>query len=101
MTAANSQTLFRAREAEVDSQLAPPAESRTPNWHRAKNRSTKSADGRRMEGWRQRRLRAKGPTKNSLTRTGLLMEGAGREADKFLTAEYVNRAGSDDDDSHE
>ena len=55
----------------------------------------------RMEGGRQKRLRAKEPTKNFLTRTGLLMEGAGREADKFLTAEYVNRAGSDDDDSHE
>jgi hypothetical protein len=54
-----------------------------------------------MEGGRQRRLRAKEPTKNFLTRTSLLMEGAGREADKFLTAEYVNRAGSDDDDSHE
>jgi hypothetical protein len=33
-------------EAEVDFQVAAPAETRTPNWHRAKNRSTKSADGR-------------------------------------------------------
>jgi len=32
--------------AEVDYQVAAPAELRTPNLHRAKNRSTKSADGR-------------------------------------------------------
>src|SRR5580700_10848972 len=34
------------RGAEVDYQVAAPAEMRTPNLHRAKNRSTKSADGR-------------------------------------------------------
>ena len=32
--------------AEVDYKVAAPAELRTPNLHRAKNRSTKSADGR-------------------------------------------------------
>jgi hypothetical protein len=31
---------------EVDYQVAAPAEMRTPNLHRANNRSTKSADGR-------------------------------------------------------
>jgi len=33
-------------EREVDNQVAAPAETRTPNLHRAKNRSSKSADGR-------------------------------------------------------
>jgi anti-sigma-K factor RskA len=34
-------------ETEVENQVAAPAETRTPNWHRAnKNRSLKSADGR-------------------------------------------------------
>src|SRR5882762_7337954 len=35
--------------AEVDSQVAAPAEMRTPNWHRANHRSQKSADGRRRQ----------------------------------------------------
>jgi len=39
-------------EDKVDKQVAAPAETRTPNLHRAKNRSHKSADGR----WRQWRL---------------------------------------------
>jgi hypothetical protein len=33
-------------EDKVDKQVAAPAETRTPNLHRAKNRSHKSADGR-------------------------------------------------------
>jgi hypothetical protein len=34
-------------EPEVENQVAALAETRTPNWHRAKkNRSSKSADGR-------------------------------------------------------
>ncbi len=34
-------------EIEVENQVAAPAETRIPNWHRAKqNRSLKSADGR-------------------------------------------------------
>src|ERR1035441_6214947 len=33
-------------EREVDNQVAAPAETRTPNLHRANNRSSKSADGR-------------------------------------------------------
>jgi len=33
-------------ELQVDKQVAAPAETRTPNLHRAKNRSSKSADGR-------------------------------------------------------
>ena len=36
--------------AKVDSQVAAPAETRTPNWHRAKIRSSRRV---RMEGWRQ------------------------------------------------
>jgi hypothetical protein len=62
---------------EVDNQVAAPAGTRTPNWHRAKKRSSRV----RMEGWRQRQL---GGRKNlvqrkhkkiPLTPTGLLMEG--------------------------
>jgi hypothetical protein len=34
-------------EIKVENQVAAPTETRTPNWHRAKqNRSPKSADGR-------------------------------------------------------
>jgi len=40
-------------ETEVENQVAAPAETRTPNWHRA----NKIAQPRvRMEGWRQWRL---------------------------------------------
>jgi hypothetical protein len=64
--------------AEVDSQVAAPAELRTPNLHRANHRSQKSADGRmatEAEGLQIRPLDGNGKT--CLTRTGLLMEGLG------------------------
>jgi len=65
--------------AEVDYQVAAPAEMRTPNLHRAKNRSPKSADGRMAtEAARLKRqnllIRKR---KTDLTLTGLLMEGLG------------------------
>jgi hypothetical protein len=67
--------------AEVDYQVAAPAEMRTPNLHRA-NIAHKRV---RMEGWRQRRLGSKedhsttkGNYKTYLTLTGLLMEGLSR-----------------------
>ncbi len=65
-------------EQKVDNQVAAPAEMRTPNLHRANNRSLRV----RMEGWRQ--WRQLGRRKNlvqrknkrtHLTPTGLLMEG--------------------------
>ena len=66
---------------EVDSQVAAPTETRTPNWHRAKIAHQRV----RMEGWRQRRpgskedhSTTKGNYKTSLTLTGLLMEGLGK-----------------------
>jgi hypothetical protein len=47
VTAAKSLPNFpRREEAEDDNQVAAPTESRTPHWHRAQNRSHKSADGR-------------------------------------------------------
>ena len=68
---------------EVDSQVAAPTETRTPNLHRAKIAHQRV----RMEGWRQRRLGSKedhsttkGNYKTDLTLTGLLMEGLGSEA---------------------
>jgi len=63
--------------AEVDYQVAAPAETRTPTMHRAKIAHKRV----RMEGWRQRRLGSKtknsqgGRRKTDLTLTGLLMEG--------------------------
>ncbi len=45
-TALQVPTSLRERGVEVDNQVAAPAETRTPNWHRATNCSTKSADGR-------------------------------------------------------
>jgi len=66
------------RWKEVDNQVAAPAETRTPNLHRAtKDRSPRV----RMEGWRQWRLGKEKKLvqrKNKrihLTPTGLLMEG--------------------------
>ena len=58
--------------------MAAPAETRTPNWHRAhKNRSSKSADGGRdsgnSAGKKQRDQQIPKPI--PLTPTGLLMEG--------------------------
>jgi hypothetical protein len=47
VTATNSwPSSLRKEGTEVDSQVAAPNESSTPNLHRATNRSTKSADGR-------------------------------------------------------
>src|ERR1700680_2651383 len=67
-------------ETEVDYQVAAPAEMRTPNLHRANNRSKKSADGRMAT--EATRLKRKNPLirkrKTGLTLTGLLMEGLGR-----------------------
>jgi hypothetical protein len=60
--------------AEVDNQVAAPAETRTPNLHRAK-----IAPRVRMEGWRQWRLGEEKifqqKRRLDLTPTGLLMEG--------------------------
>src|ERR1700687_967590 len=73
-------TLTESVGREVDSQVAAPTETRTPNLHRA-NIAHKRV---RMEGWRQRRLGSKedhstnkGNYKTDLTLTGLLMEGLG------------------------
>src|SRR5258708_20241637 len=66
--------------AEVDYQVAAPAEIRTPNLHRAKIAQQRV----RMEGWRQRRLGSnarnpqEGRRKTDLTHAGLIMEGLGR-----------------------
>src|SRR5580700_879506 len=71
-----AQLPYAGREAKVDSQAAAPAETRTPNWHRANHRSSKSADGRmaaEAEGLPIRPL--DGNHKTCLTRIGLLMEG--------------------------
>src|ERR1700674_4528455 len=63
---------------EVDYQVAAPAELRTPNLHRANNRSTKSADGRMAaEADEFHRRPLDGNHKTCLTRIGLLMEGLG------------------------
>src|ERR1700676_381666 len=53
--------------AEVDYQVAAPAETSTPNWHRAEKSLHKRV---RMEGWRQRRLgsKAKNPPKKKQNR---------------------------------
>ena len=73
-------TLTEMVGEEVDSQVAAPSETRTPNLHRAKIAHQRV----RMEGWRQRRLGSKedhwttkGNYKTDLTLTGLLMEGLG------------------------
>ena len=64
---------------EVDKQVAAPAETRTPNLHRANtNRSSKSADGRvaTVATRRERKQRdQQRPKRIPLTPTGLLMEG--------------------------
>jgi hypothetical protein len=60
--------------SEVDKQVATPTETRTPNWHRANHRSSKSADGRMAaEAARLRQNRT--GRKSLLTLTGFLMEG--------------------------
>jgi hypothetical protein len=64
-------------EAEVDYQVAAPAETRTPNWHRAKKSLNKECgwkDGDRG-GLAQDSKTHLGKNKTVLTRTGLLMEG--------------------------
>ena len=70
----------REMGAEVDYQVAAPAEMRTPNLHRANHRSQKSADGRMAT--EAARLKRKEPTgrKTGLTLTGLLMEGRGQSS---------------------
>jgi len=66
-------------ETEVENQVAAPAETRTPNWHRAnKNRSLKSEDGRvaTVAIRRERKNLVQRKNKRAhLTPTGLLMEG--------------------------
>ena len=66
-------------ETEVHNQVAAPAETRTPNWNRAKqNRSSKSADGRVATVATTRREKnfvQRTDNKIHLTPTGLLMEG--------------------------
>jgi hypothetical protein len=55
------------REAKVDSQVAAPAETRTPNWHRANNRSSTSADGRMAaEADRLKRQKTRRKKKNQV-----------------------------------
>jgi len=66
-------------EIRVDNQVAAPAQTGTPNLHRAnKNRSLRV----RMEGWRQRQFGGEKKTlvqrknkRSNLTPTGLLIEG--------------------------
>jgi len=80
--------------AKVDYQVAAPAETGTPNLHRAKIAHKRA----RMEGWRQRRLGAKtrnsqgGRRKIDLTLTGLLMEGVSRPVHEFRFPELVEPA---------
>jgi hypothetical protein len=71
-------TLTESVGEEVDSQVAAPTETRTPNLHRANIAHQRV----RMEGWRQGRpgseedhSTTKGNYKTVLTLTGLLMEG--------------------------
>lgn len=63
--------------AEVDYQVAEPAEMRTPNLHRAKIAPQKNVDGRMAT--KAARLKSKNSlvrkTKIDLTLNGLLMEG--------------------------
>jgi len=73
-------------EAEVDSQVAAPAETRTPNWHRAKKSLNKECgwkDGDRG-GLAQESKTHLGKNKTVLTRTGLLMEGVGIQQRRLL-----------------
>src|SRR6266849_3580622 len=64
-------------ESKVDNQVAAPAETRTPNLHRAKIAHRRV----RMEGWRQwqlggrEKLVQRKNKRTLLTPTGLLMEG--------------------------
>jgi len=58
--------------AEVDYQVAAPAETGTPNWHRAIIAPQTRADGQRRLGSKATHV---SKNKTVLTRTGLLMEG--------------------------
>jgi hypothetical protein len=69
-------TPIEEMEAEVDNQVAASAETRTPNWHRARVAQQKSADGRMAtEAARLNARNPQGRRKTNLTLTGLLMEG--------------------------
>src|SRR6266566_5445153 len=77
---------------EVDYQVAAPAETRTPNLHRAKIAPPKSADGRmaaEAKGLPTRPL--DGNHKTCLTQIGLLMEGLGRSNFAFPGRAYSGR----------
>jgi len=65
----------REMEREVDKQVAAPAETRTPNLHRAKQSLTKSADGRVATGlvWAHRKNASK--TKNRERLSPFLPDG--------------------------
>jgi hypothetical protein len=74
-------------KAKADYQVAAPAETRTPNWHRAKNRSQTSADGRMAaEADEFHRRPLDWNHKTCLTQIGLLMEGLG---DKSYNSAFV------------
>jgi hypothetical protein len=62
---------------EVDKQVAAPAETRTPNWHRAKQSLIESADGRvaTVAARPEKNSGQQKPRRTHLTLTGLLMEG--------------------------
>jgi len=83
-------------DEKVDNQVAAPAETRTPNLHRAKqNRSTKSADGRvaTVATRRRKNLVQRKKKKTPLTPTGLLMEGVYTQNPlaKVVSAELFKR----------
>jgi hypothetical protein len=60
---------------EVDNQVAAPAETRTPNWHRAKIAHRECGWKGGDSGDSARRESCLTKMKNHLTPTGLLMEG--------------------------
>src|SRR6266849_1596588 len=64
-------------EREVDNQVAAPAETRTPNLHRANKSLIESADGRvaTVATRREKKLVQRKDKRTHLTPTGLLMEG--------------------------
>ena len=78
MTALNAWPSFHLRDGtEVDKQVAAPAETRTPNLHRARiahqECGWKGGDSGDSAGKKQRDLQI--PKRIPLTPTGLLMEG--------------------------
>src|SRR4029077_18046911 len=76
-------SLLEEMEANFDCQVAVPVELRTPSLHRAKNRSTKRADGRMATEARNHGRREK----TGLTLTGPLMEGL--ESTELVTAPFA------------